>query len=52
MQGPVDVGNLAIRNLSRDERNLPVATIHVDKEAGGRHLTVRGCKMVDRLDQP
>ena len=52
VQGPVDVGNLAIRNLSRDERNLPVATIRVDKEAVVRHLTVRDCKMVNRLDRP
>lgn len=52
VQGPVDVGNLAIRNLSRDERNLSVATIRVDKEAVVGHLTVRDCKMVNRLDRP
>jgi len=52
VQGPVDVGNLAIRNLSRDERNVPVATIRVDSEAVVRRLTVRDCKMANRLDAP
>ena len=51
-QGPIDCGTIAIRNLSRDERNIPVETIGIDPKATIRHLTVRDCKMVNRLEQP
>lgn len=52
VEGPVDVGNLTVRNFVRDERMLPVSTIRVDKPATVRHLTVRDCRMVNRLDKP
>ena len=52
VEGPVDVGSLAIRNLSRDERNVPVASIRVDKVSAVEMLTVRDCTMANRLDAP
>ena len=52
VEGPVDVGSLSVRNLSRDERNIPVASIRVDKVATVKHLIVRDCKMINRLDKP
>jgi len=52
VQGPVDVGSLTIRNLSRDERNIPVATIRVDKDAKVDRLTVRDCKVINRMEKP
>ena len=51
-QGPIDCGTILLRNISRDERTLPVATIGIDPKATIRHLTVRDCKMVNRLDKP
>ena len=52
VEGPVDVGNLTVRNFVRDEHMLPVATIRIDKPATVRHLTVRDWRMVNRLDEP
>ena len=52
VQGSVDVGSLTIRNLSRDERNIPVATIRVDKDAKVDRLTVRDCKVINRMEKP
>ena len=52
VQGPVDVGSLTIRNLSRDERNIPVASIRVDKAATIGRLTVRDCKVINRMEKP
>ena len=52
VQGPVDVGSLTIRNLSRDERNVPVATIRVDRDAKVDRLTVRDCKVINRMEKP
>ena len=52
VQGPVDVGSLTIRNLSRDERNVPVASIRVDKDATIGRLTVRDCKVINRMGKP
>ena len=52
VQGPVDVGSLTIRNLSRDERNIPVASIRVDKDATIGRLTVRDCKVINRMEKP
>ena len=51
-QGPIDCGTIMLRNLSRDERNIPVETIGIDPKATIRHLTVRDCKMVNRLEKP
>jgi len=51
-QGPIDCGTILLKNLSRDERNIPVETIGIDPKATIRHLTVRDCKMVNRLEQP
>ena len=52
VQGPVDVGSLTIRNLSRDERNIPVPSIRVDKAATIGRLTVRDCKVINRMEKP
>ena len=52
VQGPVDVGSLTVRNYSRDERNIDVASIRVDKESTVRRLTVRDCQVVNRLEKP
>ena len=52
VQGPVDVGSLTIRNLSRDERNIPVASIRVDKAVTIGRLTVRDCKVINRMEKP
>ena len=52
LQGPIDVGNLVVSRLYRDESCLPTATIGVDKEATVENLTVRDCRMVNRLDEP
>ncbi len=48
----MDVESLPIRNLSRDERNIPVATIRVDKDAKVDRLTVRDCKVINRMEKP
>ena len=52
VQGPLDVGSLTIRNLSRDEKNIAVASIRVDEPAKVKWLTVRDCKVVNRMDKP
>ena len=52
VEGPVDVGNLSVRNFSRDEKTVPAVSIRVDPQASVRHLTVRDCKMVNRLKEP
>ena len=52
VQGPLDVGSLTIRNLSRDEKNIAVASIRVDEPAKVKRLTVRDCKVINRLDKP
>ena len=52
VQGPVDVGSLTIRNLSRDERNIAVASIRVDEPATIKRLTVRDCKVINKMDKP
>lgn len=52
VEGPVDVGSLTIRNFSRDERNISVPLIRVDPQATVRHLTVRDCKVINRLKKP
>jgi len=51
VEGPVDVGNLFIRNFRRDERTVPVASIRVDAPAVVRRLTVRDCRMTNSLDR-
>lgn len=48
----VDVGSLTIRNLSRDEKRIAVATIRVDEDSTVDRLTVRDCKVVNRMDMP
>lgn len=50
-QGPVDAGTIRLTNLNRAERTLPVETIRVDRPATVRHLTVRDCRMENRLEQ-
>lgn len=45
-------GALAIRNLSRDEKNIAVASIRVDEPAKIKRLTVRDCKVINRMDRP
>ena len=52
VQGPLDVGSLTIRNLSRDEKNIAVASIRIDEPANVKRLTVRDCKVVNRMDKP
>ena len=52
VQGPVDVRSLTVRNLSRDERNIAVASIRVDEPATVKRLTVRDCKVINRMDKP
>ena len=52
VQGPLDVGSLAIRNLSRDERNIAVPSVRVDQAAKVGRLTVRDCKVINRMDRP
>ena len=50
-EGPLDVGNVTIRNYVRDEKTLPIASILVDKPAAVRHLTVRDGRMVNGLKE-
>jgi hypothetical protein len=52
VQGPLDVGSLAIRNLSRDEKNIDVASIRIDEPARVKRLTIRDCKVINRMDKP
>ena len=52
VQGPVDVGSLTVRNLSRDEKNIAVASIRVDEPASVKRLTVRDCNVINRMDKP
>ena len=51
VEGPVDVGNLSIRNFRRDEKTVPVASIRIDPPAVVRQLTVRDCRMNNVLGQ-
>ena len=51
IEGPVDVGNLSIRNFRRDEGTVAVASIRVDPPAVVRRLTIRDCRMNNLLDQ-
>ena len=51
VEGPVDVGNLSVRNFRRDEKTVPVASIRIDPEAVVRRLTVRDCRMNNMLEQ-
>ena len=52
LQGPIDVGNLTVSRLHRDESCLPTATIGIDSQSAVENLTVRDCRMVNRLDKP
>ena len=52
VEGAVDVGSLTISNFNRDERNIPVSTIRVDAPATIGRLTVRDCKVINRLKEP
>ena len=49
VEGPIDVGSLTISNLSRDEKTIGVASIRVDKDATIGRLTVRDCKVINRM---
>ena len=52
VQGPLDVGSLTIHNLSRDEKNINVASIRIDEPATVKRLTVRDCKVMNRMEKP
>ena len=51
-QGPVDAGSVTIRNFSRTEKTVPVASIRIDNDATVRRLTVRDCRMANALKEP
>lgn len=52
VQGPVDIGNLSIARLYREEKTLPAVTIGIDPEATVENLAVRDCRMTNRLNTP
>ena len=52
VQNLLDVGNLTIRSVVRDERNISIPTIRVEPDATVKHLTVRDCRHVGHLDKP
>ena len=52
VQGPLDVGSLTIRNFSRDEKNIGVPSIRIDEPATVKRLTVRDCKVINRMEKP
>jgi len=52
LQGPIDVGNLTVSRLHRDESCLPTATIGLEPQSTIENLTVRDCRMVNRLEKP
>ncbi len=52
IQGPIDVGNLVVERLYRDEDCLPAATIGIDAKATVENLAVRDCRMTNRLPSP
>jgi hypothetical protein len=52
VQGPVDVGNLVVERLYRDEDKLPSSTIGIDEKATVENLAVRDCRMTNRLSEP
>ncbi len=52
VQGPVDVGNLVVERLYRDEDKLPSSTIGIDAKATVENLAVRDCRMTNRLTEP
>ena len=51
-EGPVDAGDVTIRNFARTEKTVPVASVRIDKEAVVRHLTIRDCRMKNELGKP
>lgn len=52
VEGPNDIGSLTIERVHRNERTLPADTIGIDAQATVRRLTVRDCKMDNRLGRP
>ena len=52
LEGPIDVGSLAISRLVREESCLPTATIGVDAKATVGRLSVRDSRMINRLADP
>ena len=52
LQGPIDVGNLVVERLYRDEDCLPASTVGVDEQATVENLVVRDCRQTNRLDKP
>ena len=52
VQGPVDVGNLVVSRLFRNEDCLPASTVGIDAKATVENLAVRDCRLVNRLDVP
>ena len=51
VEGPVDVGNLSVRNFRRDEKIMSVASIRIDAPASVRQLTVRDCRMANFMGE-
>ena len=49
-QGPVNADHVTVRNFNRDEKTVPVASFRIDREAVVRNLTIRDCRMCNRLD--
>ena len=52
VEGANDIGSLTIERIHRNERTLPADTVGVDSRATVRRLTVRDCKMDNRLERP
>ena len=52
VEGPNDIGSLTIERVHRNEWTLPADTIGIDAQATVRRLTVRDCKMDNRLGRP
>ena len=52
VEGANDIGRLTIERIHRNERTLPADTIGIDSRATVRRLTVRDCKMDNRLERP
>ena len=52
VEGANDIGSLTIERVHRNERTLPADTVGIDSKATVRRLTVRDCKMDNRLERP
>lgn len=52
IQGPLDVGKLVVSRVAREESCLPTATFGIDSPSRVENLTIRDCRMVNRLSDP